>query len=273
MVPELKLNTGAAMPGIGFGTWKIRLNSNAKKAVTEALKAGYRLVDTAHVYGNEKGVGQAINQSGLARSDIFVTTKVWNGDQGHQKALQAFDESLKKLGLDYIDLYLIHWPVTGKRQDTWRALEEIHQSSRARAIGVSNYTVRHLQELMNTNKIVPAVNQVEFHPFIYEDQRELLEFCKNHEIVVEAYSPLAHGLRLQDPTLSRLAEKHHKTNGQIMLRWAVQHGTVPLPKSTNPIHIKENLSIFDFELSAEDMTSINNLSDGDRTCWDPSKMP
>ncbi len=272
MAETVRLNTKAAMPAIGFGTWKIRLNSKARRAVEEALQAGYRLIDTAHIYGNEKGVGEAIRQGGIKREDIFVTTKLWNGNQGYESAFRAFDESLGKLGLDYVDLYLIHWPVTGKRQDSWRALEEIHKSGRARAIGVSNYTVRHLQELMNSNNIVPAVNQVEFHPFIYEDQKELLAFCKNHDIVLEAYSPLAHGARIEEPAITTLAQKYGKTNGQILLRWAVQHGTVPLPKSTNPQHIKENLAIFDFDLSATDMTAINKLSDGDRQSWDPTDM-
>lgn len=272
MAQQVPLNTGDYLPAIGFGTWKIRLNGNAKRAVATALKAGYRLIDTARIYGNEKGVGAAIAASGLKREDLFVTTKLWNADQGYDSAFKAFDESLGKLGLDYIDLYLIHWPVTGKRSDSWRALREIYKSGRSKAIGVSNYTVRHLQELMAESKVVPAVNQVEFHPFIYKDQRELLEFCKAHDIIVEAYSPLAHGERLNDDTITEIANKYNKTNGQILLRWAIQHGTVPIPKSSNPAHIQENLAVFDFELASRDMEALSNLSDGGRTCWDPSDM-
>ncbi len=270
--PNLKLNTGASIPAIGFGTWKMRLNGTAKKAVGQALETGYRLIDTAKIYGNEKGVGAAINESNIARKDIFVTTKLWNSDQGYDSAFKAFDESLSKLGLDYVDLYLLHWPVTGKRRDSWRALEELHRSGRARAIGVSNFTVRHLEELLSQSKTVPAINQVEFHPFIYDDQKELLEFCQQHKIIVEAYSPLAHGLRVEDETISQIAAIHDKTNGQIMLRWAVQHGTIPLPKSTTLKHIHENIDVFDFQLDDKEMETINNLSDGGRNSWDPSNI-
>ncbi len=269
---SLELNNKHCIPSVGFGTWKIRLNSRAKKAVSAALETGYRLIDTAKIYGNEKGVGQAIAESDVPREDIFVTTKLWNGDQGYDSAPKAFDESLNKLGLDYVDLYLIHWPVVGKRAESWRALEEIYKSGRAKAIGVSNFTVRHLKELLKQSKTIPAVNQVEFHPFIYKDQLELLEFCKAHNIIVEAYSPLARGTRMHDVVITKIAQKYDKSNGQIMLRWAIQHGTVPLPKSRDPEHIKENMQIFDFELSTSDMGAINNLSDGDRTFWDPSNL-
>lgn len=267
----VRLNTGAMMPAIGFGTWKIHFNSSTKKAVTNALDHGYRLIDTAKIYGNEKGVGEAILGSKVARKDIFVTTKLWNGDQGYDKAHKAFADSLGRLGLDYVDLYLIHWPVSDKRQDSWRALQEIHRGGQAHNIGVSNYTVRHLQELLQTADIVPTVNQVEFHPFIYKDQKPLLDFCKQHKIVVEAYSPLAHGKRIGDPVIGKIAQRLGKTNAQVMLRWAVQHGTVPLPKSTDNQRIAENISVFDFDLTQEDMDNINDLSDGMRTCWDPTK--
>lgn len=260
------------MPSVGFGTWKIRLNSSARHAVREALQAGYRLIDTARIYGNERGVGAAIRQSGVPREDIFVTTKLWNGDQGYNSAKAAFERSLERLGLDYVDLYLIHWPVSGKRHESWYALEEIYKSGRAKAIGVSNYTVKHLQELMNAGATVPAVNQVEFHPFLYEDQKDLLKFCKLHHIVVEAYSPLAHGKRMHESTVREIANKYNKTNAQIILRWCIQHGTVPLPKSGDPDHMKQNIDIFDFELKDEDMDAINGLSDGMRTCWDPNKI-
>ena len=268
-MPGLSLNTGAAIPVVGFGTWQILLNGTAKRAVMEALAAGYRLIDTARIYGNEKGVGAGIRESGIPREDIFVTTKLWNSSHGRDKALAAFDGSLKRLGLDYVDLYLIHWPVPGKRQETWKALEELQKSGRVRAIGVSNYMVHHLTELLEHAEIPPAVDQVEFHPFLYEDRRQLLDFCSNHGIVVEAYSPLAHAARLHDPVITKVAVSHKKSNAQVMLRWAVQHGTVPLPKSSNPARIVENLRIFDFELTESDMRALNDLSDGTHTCWNP----
>lgn len=271
-VQTIKLNTGANMPAIGFGTWKIRFNGNAKKVVKQALDAGYRLIDTAKIYGNEKGVGAAIRESGIDRKEIFVTTKLWNGDQGYDNALNAFDESLKKLGLEYVDLYLIHWPVTGKRLDSWRALQDIHRGGKAHNIGVSNFTVRHLEELVSKSEMVPSVNQIEFHPFIYKDQKPILDFCKQHKIVVEAYSPLAHGNRINDPVIRQIADKYKKSAAQIMLRWALQHGTVPIPKSTDQQRIVENIDIFDFNLSDNDLEVINNLSCSMRTCWDPTSM-
>lgn len=267
-----KLNTGTSMPAIGFGTWQIFPNGRARQATQRALEAGYRLIDTARIYGNEHGVGQAINSSKIPRADIFLTTKLWNLSQGYDKALRAFDNSLRRLDMDYVDLYLVHWPVSGKRLDSWRALVEIQASGRAEAIGVSNFTVQHLTELMEHSKVVPAVNQVEFHPFLYKEQIELLEFCAKHGIVVEAYSPLAHGKKTDERVLPPIAQAHGKSSSQVILRWCLQHGTVPLPKSTNPDHIKENLDIFDFELSAEEMRAIDDLSDGTRTCWDPSDM-
>lgn len=269
---NLKLNNAAAMPPIGFGTWQIFPNGRARQAVAAALKTGYRLIDTARIYGNEKGVGQAIRESGLDRSEVFLTTKLWNSNQGYEEAHVAFDASLQRLGLDYVDLYLIHWPVSGKRLESWRALEEIYQSGRAKSIGVSNFTVRHLEELLAHSKVVPAVNQVEFHPFLYDEQVEILKFCASRGIVVEAYSPLAHGKITDEVVLPPIAKRHGKTPAQIMLRWCVQHGTVPLPKATKPEHINQNIDIFDFELSESEMHQINSLSDGTRTCWDPTDM-
>jgi diketogulonate reductase-like aldo/keto reductase len=267
--PEFKLNTGADIPSIGFGTWKIL---PAKKAVKEALAAGYRLIDTARIYGNERGVGKAIRESGIAREDIFLTTKLWNSSQGYDKALDAFDKSLDRLRTDYADLYLIHWPVTDKREESWKALEKINKSRRARAIGVSNYTVRHLEELLADCDIVPAVNQVEFHPFLYEEQKELLAYCKGKGILVEAYSPLAHGQKTDTKVTAEIARKYGKSSQQVILRWCIQHGTVPLPKSTDSAHIASNLDILDFELTDSEMERINGLSDGTRTCWNPNDM-
>lgn len=273
MKHQVTLNTGAKMPAIGFGTWKIFPNSSAKKAVIDAVAAGYRLIDTARIYGNEKGVGRAIHEVTVPRGELFVTTKLWNANQGYKRAHKAFNSSLKRLGLDYIDLYLIHWPVSGKRLDSWRALEEIYKSGRARAIGVSNFTIKHLEELAEHSSITPAVNQVECHPFLYDRQKELLAYCRKHKIILEAYSPLAHGQRLNDPLIGRLAKKYSKSNAQILLRWALQQGAVPLPKSTHAERIHENLDIFNFIINQKDTQAINELSDGTRTCWNPENMP
>lgn len=264
------LNNDIPIPGIGFGTWQIRFNGHAKKAVEVALGAGYRLIDTARIYGNEKGVGRAIRESGIAREEIFVTTKLWNFDQGYDKTIRAFESSLNNLGLEYIDLYLIHWPVPDKRLESWRAMEGIYKSGRMRSIGVSNFTVSHLEELLQHAEVTPAVNQIEFHPFIYNDQKKLLDYCQQQGIIIEAYSPLAHGERLHDPVITAIASGHQKTNAQVLLRWCIQHGTVPLPKSSHLERIAENLAVFDFELTDGDMDKLNGLSDGSRTCWDPT---
>jgi diketogulonate reductase-like aldo/keto reductase len=272
-IPEIELNTGAKMPQLGFGTWKLADGKEAKNAVAEALKVGYRLIDTARAYGNEKSVGQAIHESGIPREEIFVTTKLWNNDQGYDSALKAFDESLEKLGLEYIDLYLIHWPSTNKRADSWRALQEIYKGGKAKAIGVSNYTIRHLDELLGGSDVVPAVNQCEFHPFIYADQKELLDYCHKKGIVFEAYSPLARASSFSNTVLHAIAERHAKTPAQIMLRWAIQKDTVPIPKSSNAERIKENFKAFGFELSDEEIKTIDALSIGERTTWDPTDLP
>jgi diketogulonate reductase-like aldo/keto reductase len=272
-VPKIKLNTGDQMPVIGFGTWQIESQKEAKSAVITALKSGYRLIDTARIYGNEEGVGAGIKESGVPREEIFLTTKLWNGDQGYDSALNAFEQSLKRLNMEYVDLYLIHWPATDKRAQSWRALQKIYSGGLAKNIGVSNYTVRHLEELLEDSKIIPAVNQIEFHPFIYKEQKEVLEFCKQKGIVVEAYSPLARARNMDNTILHAVAEHHGKTIAQVMLRWAIQHGTVPIPKSTNSARIKENLKVFDFKLADEEMETINKLSGGKRVTWDPTNQP
>jgi diketogulonate reductase-like aldo/keto reductase len=272
-VPTVKLNTGDMMPEIGFGTWKISNQNDAKKAVKTAIKVGYKLIDTAKIYGNEEGVGEGIKEGGVDREELFVTTKLWNDDQGYESGLKAFDESLKRLGLEYVDLYLIHWPGTDRRAEAWKALQEIQIQGLAKNIGVSNYTVRHLEEVLSSSKVVPAVNQIEFHPFIYEDQKEVLEYCKKNKIVVEAYSPLARARDMENTTLHAIAVRHGKTIAQVMLRWAIQHGTVPIPKSTNPGRTKENIEVFDFDLAEEEMNTINRLSSNKRVTWDPTKLP
>jgi len=258
-MPKLKLNTGADIPGIGFGTWRLS-PSEARESVAAALDIGYRLIDTAKLYANEKEVGQAIRASGIPREQIYVTTKLWTSDQAYESTRQAFEESRRKLNLEYIDLYLIHWPGDDrhKRHEAWRAMAEIHQAGTAKAIGVSNFTIDNLKELMEASDIKPAVNQIQFHPFIYSPQKELLDYCQAEGIVFEAYSPLARG-RLSDPMLAEIGRKYGKSPSQVTLRWAIQHGTIPLPRSSQRKHIEENFDVFDFELLGEDMAAIDRL--------------
>ena len=263
-----QLNTGAFMPPIGFGTWQID-NDAAYDAVLAALHAGYRMIDTARIYNNEVGVGYAIRNSGIARDELFVTTKLWNEDQGYEAALHAFDASLERLGLDYVDLYLIHWPSSAKRLDSWRALEEIYRSGRARAIGVSNYTVTHLRELLKHTDITPAVNQIELHPLIYDEQLPIVEFCREQGIAVQAYSPLIKQGAVDHPTIVAIAERCGRSPAQVLLRWSIQHGFVPLPRSRNPEHILENIAISTFRLHDDDMRLLDAISDGTRVTPNP----
>jgi len=262
----LALNTGARIPQVGLGVWQ-SARGDTVAAVMAALRLGYGHVDTARIYGNEAEVGQAVRESELPRGEVFVTTKLWNTDQGYDAALRAFDGSLEKLGLEYVDLYLVHWPVAGKRLDSWRALEHIFESKRARAIGVSNFLVPHLQELLAHAKVVPAVNQIEVHPFL--QQRDTRAFCAAHGIVVEAYSPLTHGDRLHDATITEVAKRVKRSNAQVLLRWGIQHGMVVLPKSVKEARIAENLAVFDFTLDDEAMTRLDALDEGAATGWDP----
>ncbi|HVV25875.1 MAG TPA: aldo/keto reductase [Candidatus Saccharimonadales bacterium] len=267
------LNTGQTLPLVGFGTWEIASDSDAKAAVLSALEAGYRLIDTARIYGNERGVGEAIRQSGLRRQDIFVTTKLWNDDQGYDRARRACQQSLEKLGLDYLDLYLIHWPATSRRHDSWQAFEKLRDEGLIKAAGVSNYTIDHLEDLADRSPLVPAVNQVEFHPFIYEEQADLLDYCEEHDILIEAYSPLSRISRSpRTAAIKHIADRYRKTPQQVVLRWCIQHDTLPLPRSANPAHIKSNLEVTDFELDDEAMEVLNSVSDGQRVTWDPAGM-
>lgn len=260
---HVRLNSGTRMPIIGFGTWQIIFHT--RKKVLQAIEAGYRLIDTAKIYGNEVGVGAAINESGVDRADIFVTTKLWNGEQGYDGSHRAFDESLRRLDLDYIDLYLIHWPSRERstRRESWRALEEIYKSGRARAIGVSNYETEHLKEMFEYAKVKPAVNQIEFHPYIYKDNLPILELCQKHGIVVEAYSPLAHGRHANEPAIAEIASRHGASSAQIMLAWCLHHGTVPIPKTTDQARMKENLESVSIKLSTQDVKTLDNLSRGE----------
>jgi diketogulonate reductase-like aldo/keto reductase len=260
-----------SMPRLGLGVYLMRPGKVTYQAVKAALETGYCLVDTASMYRNEEDVGRAVRDSGVPREEVFITTKLWNGDHGYDSALRAFDASLERLGLGYIDLYLIHFPVPNLRNESWRALENILASGRARAIGVSNYTERHLKDLLRHASVVPAVNQVEFSPFLY--QRDLLEFCRKQEIQLEAYAPLTAGRRLHDPRITAIAKKHGRTNAQILLRWAIQHEVVVIPKSTHPGRIEENAQVFDFELTSDEVSALDSLHDGFRSSWDPTAVP
>lgn len=269
-VEVVTLNNGVQMPALGLGVWQVNAGDQCRQAVLWALEAGYRHIDTARIYRNEKDVGAAIRESGVPRPEIFVTTKLWNGDQGYDRALQAFDTSLGALGLDYVDLYLIHWPVPETRDDSWRALQRILQEGRARAIGVSNYTERHLAELLGWADVRPAVNQVEFSPFLF--QSELLELCRGHGVQLEAYSPLTRGRRLQDGRILEIAARMGRTPAQVLIRWALQHETVVIPKSVCRERIFENAAVFDFSLPAAEMAALDALDESHHFAWDPSDV-
>jgi diketogulonate reductase-like aldo/keto reductase len=268
---RVKLNNGVEMPIFGLGTYQARSGKETREAVAYALKIGYRLIDTAAMYGNEKDVGEAVKESGIPHQEIFVTTKLWNSDHGYDKALTAFEESRKKLGLDFVDLYLIHWPVEGLRKDSWRALETLLADGKCRAIGVSNYMTWHLDELLENSSTVPAVNQVEFSPYLY--LKELLEYCRSHKIQLESYSPLTKAHKLADPELGKIAAEYSKTPAQILIRWALQKEVVVIPKSSKKERIKENAAVFDFAISDEDMRRLDSFDEDLRTSWDPSTAP
>jgi diketogulonate reductase-like aldo/keto reductase len=270
MMSTRKLNSGEEIPVLGLGVFQTPPGKVTREAVKFALKVGYRHIDTASLYGNEEDVGRGVRDSGVPREEVFVTTKLWNSDHGYDSALSACDKSLRRLGLGYIDLYLIHWPVPELRKETWKAFEELQRRGSCRAIGVSNYTVRHLQEL-GSSEVVPAVNQVEFNPFLY--QKELLRFCDDRGIQVEAYSPLTRGRKLHHPAVVEVARRHSKSPAQVMIRWGLLHGLVVIPKSTRPERIKENSEVFDFEISSAEMSRLDSLSEDLHTVWDPTDEP
>jgi diketogulonate reductase-like aldo/keto reductase len=267
----VKLTSGAPIPQVGLGVWQTPSGATTRKAVSAALEVGYRHVDTAAVYGNEADVGAAVRASGVTREAVFVTTKLWNADQGYDSALRAFDASLERLGFDYVDLYLIHWPVAGQRLDSWRALERIHDEGRARSIGVSNFLVPHLEELLAAARHLPSVNQIEVTPFL--QRRETRALCAKHGIVVEAYSPLTHGQRLGHPVVKEVARRAGRSVAQVLLRWGLQQGLVVLPKSSNPARIAENGALFDFTLDDRAMQELDALEEGLVTGWDPAGQP
>ncbi len=268
-IPNITLNTGAPMPQLGFGVFQVPPDET-ERAVSLALEAGYRSIDTAAAYRNEAGVAAAIAASGLARDELFLTTKLWNADQGRERALAAFDRSLDELGVEEVDLYLIHWPLPSANRyvETWRALEEVLASGRARAIGVSNFQIEHLQRLLDETEVVPAVNQIELHPRL--QQAPLRAFHARHEIVTEAWSPLAQGgALLEDPTIVSIAGEHGRTPAQVVLRWHLQLGNVVIPKSVTPARIAENLDVFGLALSDDEMAAIGALDAGARIGPDP----
>ncbi|GIP51307.1 aldo/keto reductase [Paenibacillus vini] len=268
------LHNGVKMPGLGLGVFKVEEGPELIQAVKAAVKHGYRSIDTAAVYQNEGSVGEAIaelfKESTVAREDLFVTSKVWNADLGYESALAAYETSLNKLGLDYLDLYLIHWPVKGKYKEAWRALETLYRDGRVKAIGVSNFQVHHLEDLMKDAEIKPMINQVEFHPRL--TQKEVRAFCQEHGIQMEAWSPLMQGELLNNEVLKGIAEKHGKSVAQIILRWDVQHGVVTIPKSTKEQRIIENAALFDFELTEDDMNQIDGLNEDRRVGPDPDNF-
>ncbi len=264
------LANGVNMPWLGLGVYKAKEGEEVEQAVKAALRIGYRSIDTAAFYGNEEGVGRAVRESGIPREEIFITTKVWNSDQGYERTLAAFEASLQRLGMEYVDLYLIHWPVKGKYKETWRALETLYKEGKARAIGVSNFQVHHLEDLMADAEIKPMVNQVEFHPFL--TQEKLRDFCRREGIQLEAWSPLMRGEVVNVPEIVELAEKYGKTPAQIVLRWDLQHGVVTIPKSVREARIRENADLFDFELSAEDMAKLDALNRDHRFGPDPDNF-
>ncbi|MDO7906813.1 aldo/keto reductase [Paenibacillus sp. JX-17] len=264
------LNNGVKMPQFGLGVWKADNGEEVVNAVKSAIKAGYRSIDTAKAYNNEDGVARGIAESGIARDELFITTKLWNADQGYDSTLKAFDESMKRLDLETLDLYLIHWPVKGKYKDTWRAMEKLYRDGRVRAIGVSNFQIHHLKDLMSEATVKPAVNQVEFHPQL--TQEELRTFCREQEIQLEAWSPLGGGGLLDNEALRAIGAEYGKSAAQVILRWDLQHGIVTIPKSVHEQRIIENADIYDFELSSDDMARIDALNENKRTGADPDNF-
>lgn len=265
------LHNAVRMPWLGLGVYKVQEGDEVIRSVRTALEVGYRHIDTAAFYENEEGVGQAIRESGIRREEVFVTTKVWNSDQGYESTLKAFHTSLKKLGFDYIDLYLVHWPVKEKYKETYKALEKLYKDGFVRAIGVSNFQIHHLEHILADCEIKPMVNQVEFHPRL--TQKELLAFCKQHQIQLEAWSPLMRGGELlNEPTLVDIAQKYEKTPAQVILRWDLQHEVVTIPKSVTPQRIAQNANIFDFTLTKEEMDAIDALNENRRIGPDPDNF-
>ncbi len=264
------LRNGIPMPYLGLGVYQTKNGAEVRNAVTYALNAGYRHIDTAAVYANESGVGRAIAQHSAGRKAVFITTKIWNSDQGYDSTFSAFNDSLTRLQTDYLDLYLQHWPMKGKYKETWRAMEELYEAGKVRAIGVSNFMQFQLEDLMETARIMPMVNQVEFHPFLV--QQSLLDFCKTHGIQFESWYPLMHGEALNVPFFIAMADRYNITVAQLLLRWNLQKGAVIIPKSVNQSRIIANTRLFGFEITKEDMLAIDHLDTGLRLGPDPANF-
>lgn len=270
---KVTLNNGVPIPIIGLGVFQSPPGGITKQAILDSLDAGYRHIDTARIYGNEVDVGKALAESGLQREEIFVTTKLWNADQGYESTLDALEISLGKMDLDYVDLYLMHWPVEDRRLESWTAMEELLAKGRCRSIGVSNFMVHHLDELLKNTHVVPAINQIELSPYNYLQRKETLKLCHSEGIVIEAYSPLTKGKKLGDPRLVEIAAKYGKTTAQLLIRWALEKQFVVLPKSVNQDRIVENADVFDFTISAVDMTAMDGFNENLATGWDPTHAP
>lgn len=267
----VSLNNGVNMPWVGLGVYKAESGEPTKNAVLQALKDGYRSIDTASFYDNEESVGEALRESSVPREEIFLTTKVWNDEQGFEQTMEAFERSRQKLGVDVIDLYLIHWPVPGKYKETWGAMEKLYNEGKVKAIGVSNFTEEHLENLMKEAKVTPAVNQVEYHP--KNAQKGLREFCETHGIQMEAWRPLGRGDLLEDETIRQIADRHGKTPAQILIRWCLETKVVTIPKSITPERITANAQVFDFSLMAEDIQAIDGMNEDLRYGYHPDDFP
>ncbi|WP_249596917.1 aldo/keto reductase [Peribacillus frigoritolerans] len=266
----ITLHNGVKMPQLGFGVFKVKNGNETVESVKKAVEVGYRAIDTAAIYENEEGVGQAIRECGVPREELFITSKVWNTEQGYDTTLKAFEDSLNRLGMEYLDLYLIHWPGKDKYLETWRALEKLYKDGKVKSIGVSNFHVHHLENLLANSEVKPVVNQIELHPLL--TQVELRDYCAKHEIKVESWSPLGRGNLLEEPTINHIAKKHGKSPAQVLIRWHLQHDLVVIPKSITPSRIKENAQIFDFSLSLNEMNQIDALNKNERFGSNPDEL-
>jgi methylglyoxal/glyoxal reductase len=266
----ITLHNGVKMPQLGFGVFKVKNGNETVESVKKAIEVGYRAIDTAAIYENEEGVGQAIRECGVPREELFITSKVWNTEQGYETTLKAFEDSLNRLGLEYLDLYLIHWPGKDKYLETWRAMEKLYKDGKVKSIGVSNFHVHHLENLLANSEVKPVVNQIELHPLL--TQVEIRDYCAKHEIKVESWSPLGRGNLLEEPTINHIAKKHGKSSAQVLIRWHLQHDLVVIPKSITPSRISENAQVFDFSLSLNEMNQIDALNKNERFGSNPDEL-